>query len=332
MKSSIKFAALVQPLFALLAFAQYPNPIPGSSNVIVRDPAIWYNSASGACKYFVFSTGGGIQIFTSTALTGPWSNVGFVLPGCSSVNNPGKCDLWAPDVNYYNGRYVLYYSASALGTQNSVIGVATSPSMEPGTWTDHGAVVTSVPGDVYNAIDPNLIDWNGLKLSFGSYWNGIYQIGLWPDVWNPASSTPGTHLACANGRACEGGFTYKPPSSPYYFFFFSAGITPLQGATSRPPPGGEYKVLVGRGSGGMGPFYGQLGNDLTLDLNPPTGSLVLPSHDNIYAPGGQSIFFDPVSQRDVMVYHYVPNNAFGGPSYLGINYLDFSSGWPVVVN
>ncbi len=36
-------------------------------------------------------------------------------------------------------------------------------------------------------VDPNLIDDNGLKLSFGSYWNGMYQVGLWPDVNNQAS-------------------------------------------------------------------------------------------------------------------------------------------------
>lgn len=46
---------------------------------------------------------------------------------------------------------------------------------------------------------------------------------------------------------------------------------------------------------------------------------------------GQNIFHDPVSNHDVMVDHYIPNNAFGGPSYLGINYLDSSSGWLVVV-
>lgn len=145
-------------------------------------------------------------------------------------------------------------------------------------------------------------------------------------------SPPGTHLAGYNGRPAEGGFLYKPPSSPYYFMFFSDGITPLEGATARPAAGREYKVLVGRGTSVNGPFYGQLGNDITLNLNPPTGSLVLGSHDNIYAPGGQSIYHDPVSGRDIIVYHYVPNDAFGGPSYLGINYLDFSSGWPVVVD
>lgn len=44
------------------------------------------------------------------------------------------------------------------------------------------------------------------------------------------------------------------------------------------------------------------------------------------------MFRDPVSGRDVIVYHYVRNNDSGGPAYLGINYLDFSSGWPVLVN
>ena len=117
----------------------------------MRDPAIWYNSASK--KYFVFSTGSGIQIFTSTSLLGPWTNVGSVLPNCTviPISVPTNCGLWAPDINYVNGQYVLYYSASSLGSQNSAIGVATSPSMEPGTWTDHGAVVTSATGDEYNA-------------------------------------------------------------------------------------------------------------------------------------------------------------------------------------
>ena len=51
-----------------------------------------------------------------------------------------------------NGRYVLYFATTAaIGSKHSAIGVATSPSMEPGTWTDHGEVISSKPGDVYNA-------------------------------------------------------------------------------------------------------------------------------------------------------------------------------------
>ncbi|TRM62462.1 glycoside hydrolase family 43 protein [Schizophyllum amplum] len=324
MKSQIR--SLVLALFTLGAWAT-PSPLPGSSNIVVRDPAIWYNPDLG--KYFVFSTDEKIRIFTSTSLTGPWTRTGSVLPNCSNIQLDGNCVLWAPDVNYIDGEYVLYYSVSSVGSQNSAIGVATSPSMEQGTWTDQGEVIRSHPGDVYNAIDPNIINANGLKLAFGSYWNGMYQVGLWPDIKTRASDLPGTHLAGNSGRAAEGGFVYKSAASQYYFMFFSDGVTPFVGATTRPDAGTEYKVYVGRGASGQGPFYGPAGNELT---QPNTGSLVLGSHDNVYAPGGQSIFLDPVSGRDVIVYHYVPNDAFGGPAYLGINYLDFSSGWPVLVD
>ncbi|KAF9261025.1 glycoside hydrolase family 43 protein [Marasmius fiardii PR-910] len=328
----MQFLFLLTSLLSVVtSILAVPNPLPGSDNIVVRDPTIWYNPSSS--KYFVFSTGGGIRIFTSPSLTGPWTQVGTVMPtGCSKINHPGNCELWAPSISFTLGKYVLYYAASTIGSQDSVIGVATSPSMEPGTWTDLAAVVSSKSGDVFNAIDPDLIDYNGLKLSFGSYWNGIYQIGIWPDVNNPASATPGTHLAGGNGRPSEGGITFKPDNSPFWFHMFSDGVTPLTGSSSRPPAGQEYKVLVGRGDGGMGPFFDQSGHDLTETRNPPTGSLVLGSHDNVYAPGGQSVFKDPVSGRYVMVYHYVRNNEVGGQSYLGINFLDFSSGWPVVVN
>ncbi|KAG7085957.1 hypothetical protein E1B28_003484 [Marasmius oreades] len=180
-------------------------------------------------------------------------------------------------------------------------------------------------------VDPDLIDYNGLKLSFGSWSSGIYQISISSDVNHASSRTPGTHLAGGNGRPVEGAITFKPDNSSYWFHFFSDGVTHL---TSKPlPPGKEYKVLVGRGSGGTGPFYGKFGRALTETSDPPPGSLVLGSHGDVYAPGGQSVFKDPVSGRYVMVYHYVrKNETFDGQSYLGINFLDFSSGWPVVVD
>lgn len=44
--------------------------------------------------------------------------------------------------------------------------------------------------------------------------------------------------------------------------FFSDGITPFDGATSRPASGKEYKVLVGRGARGLSLYYGKLGMTL----------------------------------------------------------------------
>lgn len=150
----------------------------------MRDPSIWYNSAlkvrilfffsrselNPLKTYFVFSTDNNIGIFTATTLAGcvflpslrlflklilspgrPWTSVGSVLPSCSEIELDGRCDPWAPDVNFINGLYTVYYAVSTGGSQTSAIGVATSPSMEPGTWTDLGEVISSTPADVFNA-------------------------------------------------------------------------------------------------------------------------------------------------------------------------------------
>ena len=78
-----------------------------------------------------------------------------------------------------------------------------------------------------------------------------------------------------------------------------------------------------------GPFVDQSGANCLTENG---GTLVLGSHDNVYAPGGQSVFYDDKSKRIVMVYHYVDTNiGYGYESYqFGFNYLDFSTGWPVV--
>ena len=203
-------------------------------------------------------------------------------------------------------QYVMYFASSSLGSQNSTIGVATSSSMDPGTWTDHGKVISSKTGDAYNAskpsnltadaaheltgvrtpVDANLINADGLKLSFGSYNDGLYQVSL-SSFTKLSSVLPGTHLAGSGKRPAEGGFAYEPSGSDYYYFFFSYGVTPLEGATSRPANGTEYRVLVGRSKSVGGPFLDKEGKDLTVDVtDPPTGTVVLATHDNVYAPGG----------------------------------------------
>lgn len=118
-----------------------------------------------------------------------------------------------PDVTYVDGQYVMYYSAGLYLSQRSVIGVATSETGEPGTWKDHGKVVSAeydhwydfannrivvdptiavyddgkfeglqVP---YRASHPNLFvdpDTKRWYLTFGSNWDGIYQMEINPET------------------------------------------------------------------------------------------------------------------------------------------------------
>ena len=88
----------------------------------------------------------------SLRMCSPWTTQGSALRNCSKIDNPGHCGLWAPDVNFVDGKYVMYYAASnGSGSQDSAIGVATSPTMENGTWDDLGQVISSKHGDAYNA-------------------------------------------------------------------------------------------------------------------------------------------------------------------------------------
>lgn len=54
------------------------------------------------------------------------------------------------------------------------------------------------------------------------------------------------------------------------------------------------------------------------------GTLVLGSHSSVIGPGGEDVYTD--SDGPILVYHYYTPSG----SKLGINRLDFSSGWPVV--
>jgi len=54
------------------------------------------------------------------------------------------------------------------------------------------------------------------------------------------------------------------------------------------------------------------------------GTLVLGSHGSVIGPGGEDVYTD--SDGPILVYHYYTPSG----SKLGINRLDFSSGWPVV--
>ncbi|KAH9918393.1 glycoside hydrolase family 43 protein [Epithele typhae] len=301
--------AFIFSLFA--AVTATPNPLPGTENVVARGPSIIYNGDSK--KYFLFHTAKGINISTSPSLTGPWSHAGIVLTNGSKIPIPPEhTGTEAADVNFINGRYVLYYA----------------PSMESGTWQDHGAVIHSSSATKYNAIDPNtIVTPTGFKLTFGSWSQGIFQVPM-TNITAPATPPPGAHLAGGNQTPSEAGFTYKPKKADFFYLFYSNGISPLPGAATRPPPGKEYKVLVERSKNVDGPYVDQTGLSLT---DPPAGTLVLGSHDNVYAPGGQSVYLDPVSGRDVIAYYYIRKDEIGGLPFLGINFLDFSSGWPELV-
>jgi len=306
----------LQPFSVPLVILAQPNPgkVTGSTNV--HDPSICKDNSG---KYWLFSTAVGIEIRTSTDRTA-WALAGTVwAPGQDTWTNTytltSNGNVWAPDCQYINGQFYLYYAASSFGSQNSGIFLAKSTTGLPGSWVNEGLITSTSSANNYNAIDPNLyVDSSGgWHLTLGSFWTGIKQMSVSPSTGKP-SSTAVTALAqrTADGGAIEAGYIFN--TGGFYYLFTSWDLC-CQGTSS------TYNIRVVRSSSVSGPFVDQSGVAATSG----GGTLVLGTHGSIVGPGGQSVFLD--NDGPVLVYHYYTSAG----SFLGINLLDFSSGWPVVV-
>ncbi|KAL6235528.1 Arabinan endo-1,5-alpha-L-arabinosidase C [Aspergillus navahoensis] len=318
------------PLLALSllsgSLAQYSNPGACSGDCWAHDPGFYQRVSDG--RYYRFSTGGGIHIHASDDLEGPWEAVGEALPGGSSVDHAGNTNLWAPDIHYESSTnlYYMYYSVSTLGSRDSVIGVATSSTLQP-NWTDHGALFRSQAGGTYNAIDANWASIGGSPvLTFGSYWNGIHQLPLAGPLSLADGATPSQIAYNSSGNhAIEAGFVFYRRG--WYYLTFSSGRAGSYD-TNLPATGEEYRIVVCRSASGAGDFVDKQGRSCLTENG---GTTILASHGNVYGPGGQGVFEDS-SRGWVLYYHYAnPNIGLSTSQYqFGWNVLQWTDGWPSV--
>jgi arabinan endo-1,5-alpha-L-arabinosidase len=216
--------------------------------VHVHDPSIVLGPDG---KYYSFTTHPLIAISSAPSLDGYWTHLGNVLSGASKITLNGNTDLWAPDVRKVGSTYYLYYSVSTFGSQESAIGLATSTTLLPGSWTDHGQIIRSGSGqssplDITNAIDPNLfIDpkTNTAYLSYGSFYGDIWQFrlnsALTAVTTNPAPVQ--ISLDPAGTRPEEGAFI-SYASNGYYYLWISHGICCGFDANNLPAAGTESAI------------------------------------------------------------------------------------------
>jgi arabinan endo-1,5-alpha-L-arabinosidase len=95
--------------------------------------------------------------------------------------------VWAPDVVKIGETYYLYYAVSAWMDYRSVVGLMTSPTLDPQSpkykWTDCGPIVWSDGKDGMNAIDPGVMYDPSTKsrwMVYGSYHGTIQLVELDP--------------------------------------------------------------------------------------------------------------------------------------------------------
>ena len=142
----------------------------------IHDPVI----AREGDMYYVYSTGSRLIIICSPDML-TWEFCGRVFesyPAWTSEVNANLVDGWAPDISFFNGKWHLYYAVSTFGSQESAIGLFTSPTLDPIAadygWTDEGVVLRSDVGDLWDAIDPALalVEARAPGLASGSYRHG----------------------------------------------------------------------------------------------------------------------------------------------------------------
>jgi arabinan endo-1,5-alpha-L-arabinosidase len=87
---SVKFLAVY--LAAASLVQAYADPGACSGACWAHDPSVIQRTSDGL--YFKFNTGSGIEIATSSSLSGPWTIKGYALPSGSSIDINGGTDLW----------------------------------------------------------------------------------------------------------------------------------------------------------------------------------------------------------------------------------------------
>ena len=303
---------------------------PGSPAGIcpVHDPSI----AREAGALFLFSTdAGGLQqppfLNVRRSLDGlEWAAAGHVLdelPPWALAIVPKATNIWAPDVSFSpeGNEWRLYYAISSFGSETSVIGLATSPTLSNASWTDRGLVMRSDRGSGFNAIDANLFaDAAGSWLLFGSFWSGIFMSAVDRSTGMLVNaSAPPVHLAERGAPdALEGSFMVARGAFHYLFASFDYCC---RGAAS------NYSVHVGRSSAGAsGPFIDRSG----VPMLSGGGTRVVGGGNGWAASGGQSLLRDTVTadgEQSVMVLHAYDGQS-GDPFVNLVNLTWTADGWP----
>jgi arabinan endo-1,5-alpha-L-arabinosidase len=312
-------AQTLEPLNPKLSGALYP----------VHDPCIIKDGDS----FYVFCTTpradapAQIPCFRSKDLL-HWERAGHVftaMPAWARQAVPKAETCWAPDISHSDGQFFLYYACSTFGSNRSVIGLATSTTLDQADpafrWEDRGLVLESDQGDDFNALDPNrIIDREGRNwLAYGSFWSGLKIVAMDAKTGKPQ---PGAQSHAIAHRpkapdAIEAVFIIERAGNYYLFASFDFCC---RGADS------SYYTVVGRSKDILGPYLDRDGKSLMEG----GGTLVLAAaagEPRWRGPGHVAILRD--AGKDYIVYHAYDAGHDGRPT-LRIAPLGWTDdNWPV---
>jgi arabinan endo-1,5-alpha-L-arabinosidase len=293
--------------------SQYNNPVIDES---LPDPSV-IKASDG--YYYLYATENirNVPIYRSADLIN-WRMVGTAFNDRTRPQMVPKGGIWAPDINYINGKYVMYYSKSTWGGEwECGIGVATA-DRPAGPFTDVGKLFISSEIEVQNSIDPFYFEEeDGSKYLFWGSFRGIYGIQLSDDG---LSIKPDAEKVQIAGTLTEGTYIFKRDG--YYYLFGSAG-TCCEGLNS------TYRVVVARSQNLLGPYVNKSGKP-ALENN---FMLVMQKSNKVVGPGHNSEIIQDDAGQYWMLYHgFDAADPDGGRKVYLDQILWDKDGWPMVRN
>ena len=311
MKKNVLLCTL---LFALLASstvcrsqAAYSNPVIGQS---APDPTVIKVGNS----YYLYATEDihNVPIFHSYDLI-QWTFKGTAFTNSTRPTFVSGGGIWAPDINYINGKYVMYYSMSTWGGEWACgIGVAVADQPE-GPFTDRGKLFISTEIGVQNSIDPCFFEDGGKKYLFWGSFRGIYAIELAADGLSVKSGSSKVQVA---GTAFEATYIHKRGS--YYYLFASWGSC-CNGLSS------TYTTVVGRSTSLLGPYVNKSGGSMMSN----NYSVVIQGNATFKGVGHNSRIVQDRVGNDWILYHGFSTSA-PDQRRVFLDRITWSSDWPVV--
>lgn len=225
--------------------------------------------------------------------------------------------IWAPEINYIDGQYVLHYSMSVWGQHwTAGIGVAVADKPE-GPFKDLGKMFDSREIDVENSIDQfYATDDKGNGYLFWGSFHGIYAVALSDDGLSVKDKTEKARIA---GDAYEGSAIFRRDN--YYYYFGSVG-TCCEGDNS------TYHVVYGRSESILGPYKNKKG-ELLIDNK---HEILIGNNSRFVGNGHNSRLVQDDADNDWMFYHgYEKGKSSQWDRYLMLSQVEWDDdGWPYV--